>query len=182
MKSLIPMPVVEFTPPARPEDMTVRLHNQFAKQALRETLAEHWRKHTRRHFQFGARQRYGYFTRSPGYRRRKLKVKGHDIDLVYSGKSRAVISGQSPQIRTSGAAEGGKKNLGGYYKLRFPFTGGSGRQRRRGSNDTVARMVRELERWAGDEVAWARAEFLRRYMEKVNNWRGRRRRRRMPKH
>ena len=182
MRSMIPVPVVEFTPPSRPADLTVRLHNQYAKQAIREVMTLHWSKHTRSHFQLHARHKYGYFPRSVGYRKRKQRLKGHDIDLVFSGRSRELISGQQPTVHVGGAAEGGKKGLTGYYKLRFPFSGGSGRSKRRGSNDVVARMVKELERWAGDEVTWARQEFLRRYLEKVNNHRGRRQRRRMPRH
>ena len=191
MRSMIPLPVVEFTPPAMPHDLSQRLHNQFAKQALRETLSEHWRRHTRLHFQKFAASRYGYARRSRKYRKHKQKTKGHDIDMLFSGDTRREMTSKEPKITTGGAASGGKKGLTGNYKLRFPFSKKLQvnyekrlkRSRQKGytirpKHNVVPQLRREMEAWAGDEVTWARQYFLERYMEKLNRFRGRRQRKR----
>lgn len=193
MPSLIPRPIVEFTPPSRPEDLSLRLHNKFAKEALREALDLHWQKTTRKHFQVGARQRYGYASRSKRYNLFKLRWKGHSIEMLLTGRTRAAMSDHRPAVRVGGAAEGGKKGLSAYYVLRFPFSGEAqkavarrARQLKRhkvvgARTSRLPQMRREMERWAGEEVGQAKEEFIRRYMAKVNAYRGRRQRKRMPK-
>jgi hypothetical protein len=193
MPSLIPRPIVEFTPPSRPEDLSTRLHNKYAKEALRETLDLHWSKNTRKHFQLGARQRYGYAPRSVRYNLFKKRWKGHTIEMLLTGRSRQQMSSKRPQIRVGGAAEGGKKGLSGYYFLRFPFSGDAQFAMRKRARrikraqwvgkrqNKLPQLRKEMERWAGDEVQQAKEEFANRYMAKVNAYRGRRQRKRMPR-
>lgn len=198
---MIPRPVAQFTPPSRPEEMATRHHNKIVKDALRETLAEHHRLHTRLHFQKGGRHRYGYAPRSQKYLKRKQREKGHTIDMLYSGATRAEMT-RPPRIQMSGAAEGGKKGIGGGYKLRFPFNkqlqanfeqrvkmaqrkGRSGASARVAAmqaarKNVVPQLRKEMERWAGDEVTWAARDFQARYLRMLNAFQGRRKRRRLP--
>lgn len=178
---MIVVPIVSFEIPARAEDMTVRLHNQYVKHSLRETMAEYHRRFTRKRFQLGASKRYGYAPRSKRYIKRKLKRKGHQIPMLYSGKTRKEIADTPPKLRVGGAAEGGKKLPTCTLFYRLPFSGGTGKGWGADSNRIVKQIIKELSRWAPDEVPWACDEFLRRYMEKVNKWRGRRKRVRKPK-
>ncbi len=172
------VPVLEFDVPTRAEDLTRRDHNRYVKEAARDVLATYHKKFTRRKFQADASRRYGYAPRSAKYNRRKQRLKGHRIPMLYSGRSRDTIAGSPPKIRIGGAAEGGKKGITASLFLRFPFAGGTGQ----GANNRVIRqLIRELGRWADDEVRWAVPYFRDRYMEKVNNHRSRRKRLRMPR-
>lgn len=194
LKSMIPLPVVEFTPPAMPEDLAQRYHNQFAKQALRETLAEHWRRHTRTHFQKYAGLRYNYRRRGVRYNEFKRRRFGEAIDMVFTGDTRREMTGKRPKITVGGAAVGGQKSLDGRYKLRFAFAKRVQtnyakrveRSKKKGytiqpKHNILPQLRREIEAWAGDEVTWARQYFLDRYMEKLNRFRGRRKRVRKPR-
>lgn len=178
---MIIVPLVSFDIPARAEDMTVRLHNRYVKEAIRETMAAYHKKYTRKRFQLGSSKRYGYAPRSRKYVDRKKKKKGHTIPMLYSGKSRDAIAGSPPKLRVGGSAEGGKKLPTCTLFYRLPFSGGTGESWGKDSNRVVRQIIDELSRWAPDEVPWACNEFLRRYMEKVNKWRGRRKRVRKPK-
>lgn len=171
---MYPRPIVSMDVPTRPADLSQRLHNRFVKEAVAETLEEHHRRHTRKHFQYGNNARYGHYRRSSRYLRRKERLHGHRIDLVYSGQSRREVSSAAIKVRIGGAAEGGKKGITGSFRLRFPFAG-----RDDGKNRTVAllgRMNKELSRWSDDEAEWARQEVSRRYWAKVEAYRGSRKR------
>lgn len=143
-----------------------RQHNRLAKDAVRATLADHWQKTTRLHFQYGARARYSYFPRSKKYRRHKQRVKHHDIDLLYSGATRAkMANGGVPYISVGGAAEGGKKGLTGKYRLSFPFGGGAEKGKpRRISRRILNQLKTEVARWSADEIAASRDFLLAHYM------------------
>lgn len=143
-----------------------RGHNRLAKDAVRATLADHWQKTTRKHFQYGAKARYSYFTRSRKYRRRKQRTKGHDIDLLFSGATRArMCNGGTPYISIGGAAEGGKKGLTGKYRLSFPFGGGAEKGKpRRISRRILNQLKIEVARWSSDEIAASRDFMLAHYM------------------
>lgn len=192
---MIPRPVVQFTPPARPADMTQgRIHNRLVKEALRETMELHHSKHTRRHFQKGAKHLYAYAPRTRKYLASKRRKYGHTIDMLASGDTRRAMADKPVKVSIGGAAEGGKKGITATFKLKFPFAGKvqenvRKRIKGRGSKGYVPprrrnilpQLKKEMERWAGDEVGWAIQEFQKRYMEKVNAWRGRRQRVRKPK-
>lgn len=176
------VPVVQFDVPQRPADMVRRDHNRFCKEALREMFEEFHRRHWRKRFQLGASRRYGYARRSRTYERRKQRVKGHTIAMLWSGRSRNETSNRPPKIRIGGSAEGGKKGPTATASYRLPFSGGSGRSRGGSqSNQVAARIIKELSRWSEDEIAWAKQYFLGRYTAKLEQHRGRRKRIRMPR-
>lgn len=177
--SFVVVPIVTFDVPTRSEELTLRRHNRFVKEALRETMLEHHRKHTRKHFQRGNSYRYAMQPRSRKYRERKQRKFGHQIDMLYSGRSRDTIAGTPVKVQIGGAAEGGRKRIRVQYRLRFPFAGGSGASRT--DNRVIKQMVDELARWSEDEVRWAINDFHRRYWDKVRQFKAGRRRIRMPK-
>ena len=93
--------------------------------------------------------------------------------MLYSGRSRSGIAGAPATIRIGGAAEGGKKGLTGILFYRLPFRGGTGDG---ANNRVVKQLIKELSRWAEDEIDWAVQFFHDRYMEKVEHHRSRRKR------
>ena len=99
--------------------------------------------------------------------------------MLWSGDTRDKTSNTAPKIRVGGSAEGGKKQITATAFYRLPFAGGTGRSR--GGNQVVQQIIKELSRWAEDEVRWAAQRFKELYVEKVNNHRSRRKRLRMPK-
>ena len=52
-----------------------------------------------KHFTPGAKSRYGYAARSAKYEKAKKKANNGSVDLVYSGKLRDEIEGQTPVIK-----------------------------------------------------------------------------------
>lgn len=176
------VPIVAFDVPSRPADMTRRAHNQYVKEAARETMEEYHRKFTRRKFQLDATFRYSYAKRSQKYNARKQKIKGHQIPMLWSGNTRKAVANGAAKIRLGGAAEGGKKGLTATLIYRLPFKGGTGDRRRRGSNSVPRQIIHELSRWATDEVTWAAKYFAARYIAKVQAHQSRRIRIRKVKH
>ena len=60
--------------------------------AAMEAAIEHWHAGMlKRHFEGGAEQRYGYKPRTKKYLVRKLRVKGHNLPLVWSGTLRTSV-------------------------------------------------------------------------------------------
>jgi hypothetical protein len=180
-------PILEFKLPTMPDDMQARDHNRYVKKAVRETLLEHWRQHTRRHFQIGASSRYGYAQRSPRYNAEKKRQFGHTIPMLRTGKTRDKMAGSTPQLRIGGAAEGGKKGITGSYRLKFPFDAALqqnyrrrlGRRNNRPAaprRNVMPQLRREMEAWAADEIRLAARGFAQRYWQSVRNHRGGQRR------
>ncbi len=62
------------------------------------------------HFETVARSRYAYAPRTSRYRRRKMRQKGHDIDLVFSGNLRREVTSS---IRARSTRKGGRGHLRG---------------------------------------------------------------------
>lgn len=167
----IPRTIVIFETTERFIDIAQRKHNAYAKESLRDTLVAHWRKDQRKHFQAGNNYRYQHAPRSRAYLKRKLRRFGHQIDFLWSGRSRQQMTTQYRGPRIGGAAEGGKQGLSGQLLMRFPFKGGTGRSR--GANaDVLARMQSEMSRWSDDEAQAATQNYARGYMARVNAWRG----------
>jgi hypothetical protein len=63
--------------------------SRYVKKAMlhgASRAVRYWHSHMLpKHFREGAAQKYGYQKRSAGYRKRKLKTRGHSKDLVWSG-------------------------------------------------------------------------------------------------
>ena len=152
------VPVIEFDVPQRAKELTIRAHNKYVKEALRETLEAFHKTKWRSRFQMHAQHKYGYAMRSRKYMERKRRLKGHSIPMLYSGDTRKQTSSTTPKLRLGGSAEGGKKGVSATLFYKLPFKGGSGRSL--GGNRVAAQLVKELSRWSEDEVRWA-AEFFR---------------------
>lgn len=67
-----------------------RVLGACVKDALAITAANHHAKYMWRHFQPEAFNRYRYTQRTKGYVRRKLRTKGHNRPLVWSGQSEVL--------------------------------------------------------------------------------------------
>lgn len=174
-------PIVWIEVPSLAEDMTKRNHNRFAKDALRDAMLQHFRRHIRKHFATRNRARYGHMPRAAKYQAYKRRRYGSAVDLVKTGASRDQIVRTVPQVRIGGAAAGGRKGLSGSYRLRFAWKGGAGRERPRRGGVTAAVMLAELARWADDEAREAQQRFHEGYWRRVTNWRGSRKRIRPPR-
>lgn len=173
---MIFVPIVELDVPGLPEDMALRMHNRFAKESLREAMQTHHRKNFRRHVTPGNRERYGHQPRQPKYREWKQRRYGRDIDLVKTGRSMRDMARTMPDIRIGGAAEGGRKGLTGSYRLRFAWKGGTGAQKTIRTGVSTAQMLTEMARWSDDEAREASANFVTGYWQRVEQWRGSRKR------
>jgi len=176
----VPKMNVTMTVPSRPADMAARLHNKFAKEALRETLQSHHRRTFRGRFEPAARSKYDHAPRSPRYVKHKKNKFGHTIDLVYTGATRREFVKPGHPVRIGGTAAGG--TLVGRMIFKFPFADGNRMKagQRRTRNPRTAQLAKEISAWTAEEAKTAAQEFLQRYMEKVTAWRGTRKRSRLP--
>lgn len=166
MRKYIPTTEYSLSVPTRAEDMVLRRHNKFAKDALREVLVDHHADTLPRHFRREAHSRYGYAPRHPKYIRWKQKTfNTGGLDLVKTGESRKSMLATPPTIRMSGSAEGGKKELSGKLLLRFSFKGGAGRFRKQGTRQerVVKQMIDEVKRILPSEGAAIATNFGKKY-------------------
>lgn len=155
-----------------PEEMiTERNHNKFAKGAIREAMEHHVKKNLRGHFERGARERYRYARRDPGYQQAKARKfpRSQGRDLVKTGRSRLNILHRGT-IRTPGVA--GKGTLRVVYKSAFDFRGGTGKfSKKRGrvlrQQISIEQMRSEVKKVIGQEATELAEMFKDLYMKKV---------------
>lgn len=162
--------------PEWPEDVSKRLHNQFAKTAAREALENYQILFTPRKFKREAHNLYKYHDRKPGYIRwknRRYHMGG--MDMVKTGDSRDVMTKQY-KIKVGGSAA--NNDLSATLTLRFPFKGGTGRFRKPQSAGAIslATLILEMQTFADDEPKRLAKWFLESYMRQVNEMRSTRRR------
>ncbi|HAP39452.1 MAG TPA: hypothetical protein DCQ94_06810 [Nitrospira sp.] len=147
----------------------IRDHGTFLREALKDAARFHHERHIPRHFEPFARAKYGYTSRSERYQ--KLKKRRGLPDLVWSGRTRAVVT-QSRQIT------GTQKQA--RLILRLPFKGGTGRLRVRGARlsaqqQNVLRIIAELQAIAADELkavaGYVRDDYTRRANEPGTRYR-----------
>lgn len=93
-------------------------HNKSMSAAWKGGAEFHHSNHMPRHFQAFAGAKYGYKKRSKKYNARKLRIVGHQIDNVFTGKSRT-------EITTKRRIQGSPK--GATLRMRLPISGGTGR-------------------------------------------------------
>jgi hypothetical protein len=67
---------------------TAKIFRAARKPALAETVGYWHESMMPGHFTHGAIIKYGYQRRSPGWEKRKRRLKGHNRPLVFSGRSR----------------------------------------------------------------------------------------------
>lgn len=180
MASFTPGMQITIDVPSRPADMAERLHNRFAKEALRETLASHHRRTFRGRFEPAAKSKYDHAPRSPRYVKHKKNKFGHTIDLVYTGATRREFVKPGKPVRIGGTAAGG--TLEAKMLFRFPFADANRMKggQRRTRNPRTAQLAKEISAWTAEEARTAAEEFLKLYMQLTNAWRGRRKRKRLP--
>lgn len=169
--------------PTRPEDLVKRKHNEFAKNAMRGVIRNHWDKTIPGHFERAAARKYKHKKRDRKYIISKLRRHGSAIDLVKTGRTMRAMTTIS-KITVGGTAQ--KETLTGKLTLRFPFKGGTGSLRRRAPGTSTVKqlsavanliqMRREIEAWTPGERKAAAELFLKLYMKQVNNYRGQRKR------
>ncbi len=163
----------------------VRLHNQVAKQALRDEAVKHWKDRIPGHFDPRARGKYGHMARKPKYEAMKRRVFGRVIDLVLTGQTRSKITKTQPDIRVGGQAYVSTKSSGAgglnlTMTMRLPF--GVEAQRAiakkaragirhtgpRTAGVTIAQMKSELAAITEDERRAIAASFLAGYIRLLN--------------
>lgn len=110
--------------PTRPAEIAQpRVWNKMVKDSVRKALMYHHNNHMPLHFLPAAKGKYGHKTRSEKYRAYKARRWRSNVDLVMTGRTRAVMTKHSaPQkIQVGGAAEGGKKPIAGKLIYVFGF-------------------------------------------------------------
>lgn len=176
--------------PERAADLARRYHNQYAKEALRETI-EQWHDSPKgfpKHFKRDARQRYRHFKRDEKYKRMKARKYHSTVDLIKTGRTQRRMESQY-KLRLGGSATGG--NLSVNLILSFPFKGGSGRFRTnldRGHRQMQAeqnwkwieQMKIELQRFDDEDPKILARWFKANYMKRVEQHRAARKRKRIP--
>jgi len=142
-----------------------RDHATILRDGLRETAAEHHRRHIPWHFKSFASAKYGYSPRSPRYKRLKAAM-GINEPLVFTGATRDQVTREKTITATQ---------KGATLIMRLPLKGGTGRFRlQRGqttltrSQRTIVRIIGEIKAITPDERRYL-ADFLENlYTKKAN--------------
>ncbi|MBW3543449.1 MAG: hypothetical protein KY476_24620 [Planctomycetes bacterium] len=176
VKEVLPKSVYWIEVPMRADDLAKRYHNQYAKEAIRETL-EKWHgseKGFKKHFRRDARERYDHFPRSEKYKRFKARRYHSTVDLIKTGQTKRYMQ-MVYKITAGGTAVG--KTLRATLILRFPFKGGTGRFRKVSQQQvSIEKMRIELERFDDEDPKILAQWFLAAYMRRVRNHRANRKR------
>lgn len=164
MATGIPIMTVELTLPRDPA-LFQRDHNRFMRAAMTAAAEYHWRQHMPRHFQKFAAAKYGYVPRSKKYNDRKIKIVGHQIDNVLSGRSRREVTSKRTITATPKGArlkmvlpiKGGTGNLLDQAAAARLFAAGKRQQkgftaRQVNSQKSIIARVKELEAISADEI------------------------------
>jgi hypothetical protein len=167
--------------PTRPGDVAERHHNRFCREALRRCLQTHHKDRIPQHFTKAAHQKYGYKPRTLKYMKWKARKFHSTTDLVKTGASqRSMVANGT--ITMSGSAEGGKRALTGSLHLNFVFPGGRGRFRKDSLQQvTIEQMRSEIQAMTADERREVARQMAHEYIQLYAEFRGSRKRVRMPK-
>lgn len=108
------MPVI-LNPIVRSSLVTARTHGRLMREILYREMVDHLQKRIPKHFVTGADRVYHMRPRTRKYVKRKLRVKGHNRPLVWSGRTeRDLIASKHRITRT-------QKQARLYYKNYFPL-------------------------------------------------------------
>lgn len=145
--------------------LMLRDHARFLREALREAVDEHHRRHIPWHFQPFAASKYGYKPRSRRYAALKAKL-GLTQPLVFTGRTRDTVTRERQITATQQRAT---------LILRLPLAGGTGRFRlRRGQTTlsraqrTVLQIIHELKAITPDERRHLAHTLRDRYVTRAN--------------
>ena len=158
-------PIIQIDVPNRPEDMARRLHNRFVKDAIRETLQDHHRLHTKKHFAERNRYRYAHAARQRRYITYKRRRWGNTVDLVKTGRSSAKF----PTKRFKSASAAPPRAVRRACKAATDCASPGGAEPApapKRQTPSARQMTLELARWEDSENRWAAEQFSRRYWEK----------------
>lgn len=176
--------VCELDVPTRPEDLAVRYHNKYVKEALRDAVERWWQheKGFKSRFTRAAKTRFHHFERQEKYKRFKARKYHSTLDLVKTGDSRQQMFTQA-KFTVGGSAEGGKGPISVTFETRFAFKGGTGRFRKQGTNQeqVILQMKAELEDCDAQDAELIAKWTLEGYMKRINAHRTTRKRVRLPK-
>lgn len=106
---------VHLKPIVRAEFVTVRTHGRVMRNVLRELMVDHLEHRLPGHFSKGAERKYHYRNRTAKYLKRKRRLKGHDIPLVFTGRTRRDLMASKHRI----TATQHRSRL--YFKNHFPL-------------------------------------------------------------
>ena len=134
--------------PSWPEDLQRRLHNKFAKQAVRVVMKHHVEKNLPDHFRPGVQNKYNMATRHPKYIEWKARhyPENANTALKKTGRSEKRILRWSPSKLSIGGSASGPRPLRATYNTRFAFRGGSGQFRRNRERSSQAITIRQMRR------------------------------------
>ncbi len=164
--------------PLRYRDIAVRHHNSFVKLALAEAMNRHHKNVIPEHFKATARDKYHYRERNTAYKKAKMKRYGSRTDLVKTGESKEFMT-HNRTITVAGAAEGGKTPIKATITMRFPFKGGTGRQRYKQDSAGgvgIDQMIKEVQAMTDDDRRKIADDFWTLYCHELKKFRGRRQR------
>jgi len=106
---------VHLKPIVRTEFVTARTHSRIMRDALRELMVDHVEHRLPGHFVPGADRKYHYRIRTRKYLDRKRRLKGHNIPLVFTGRTRRDLIASKHRI----TATQHRSRL--YFKNHFPL-------------------------------------------------------------
>lgn len=141
-----------------------RDHATFLRDSLRETAREHHRRHIPWHFQNFAAAKYGFKPRTSKYRKWKARLGLPDLDLVFSGNTRRVVTTERQITATQKKAT---------LIMRLPIEGGTGRFRKKEASLTSAQvrilqLIEEVRAIATDEIQYLGDYLGKQYTDRVN--------------
>lgn len=102
-------------PVLRMQTVTVRTHARIVRDVLKESMVDHLEHRMPGHFEQGAERKYNYRKRSSKYLKRKLRKVGHQIPLVYTGRTKRDLIASKHRIT------GTQHKARLYYRNYFPL-------------------------------------------------------------
>ena len=177
----LPQFVCELDIPTRTEDLAIRHHNKYVKEALFDAVVR-WHGHAegfKTRFKREAKTRFHHFERQEKYKRYKARRYHSTVDLIKTGKSKEQMLSQA-KIQIGGTAEKGTITV--TVSMRFAFRGGTGRFRKETHQGvTIEQMRIEVQDCDAKDAELVSKWTLEGYMKRINSHRASRKRIRLPK-
>lgn len=177
----MPQMVCTLDIPTRAEDLAIRYHNKYLKEALFDAVVR-WQGHEdgfKARFKREAKTRFHHFERAPKYKAMKARKYHSTVDLIKTGDSKEEMLHRF-KVQIGGTAE--NKSITVTIRTRFAFKGGTGRFRK----DTqqalkIERMIAEVQDCDEKDGEMVAKWTLEGYMKRLKEHRSARKRIRLPK-
>ncbi len=140
----------------------MRIHRKIMKDVLKTVLTEWHANILGKHFEPGAKQKYGHQARQETTKRIKEAKYRHNTDLVQSGRTARKMKSRVPRVSISGT---GDRYLEGKISYRFPFP--VSRDAKDPRFVTIAKMAGEIGTWTNEEMKWAIDRFAELYAKET---------------